>query len=446
MPSNPRGLDDWKAKYAGLLAELEAKEYAWTTLETALRLAGTQLAIAALGQSEDLDKVVDAVLAELRRPETDPAALGHALQRLKPTVRDVEQGTATMRLLAIDAAADADAKIAALLKRLAVRIAEFPELADAGGELMRAIGNSSTGRNWEAITELLADGIAAAVDVMREQRKALELFLEEVTVQLASFETWATWQQGDAVARADSSETLEQSVQEQMQGLREAFDSTPSITELKFKVQRRLDAVAERLHEFREAERASLAEAARRHAELDAEIGRLRQLADSQRERLLTDALTGVHSRHAYEQRLDEEFHRWQRQPQPFSFAIWDIDEFKSVNDRFGHQAGDRLLQMIGKLFNAGRRREDFIARIGGEEFALLMPGAALEEAKRVVDRVREQIASTPFHHRGKPQQVTVSCGLTEFREGDTAETVYARADAALYRAKSEGRNHCVAI
>jgi diguanylate cyclase len=114
------------------------------------------------------------------------------------------------------------------------------------------------------------------------------------------------------------------------------------------------------------------------------------------------------------------------------------------VNDSYGHSAGDRLLSMIGKLLSQGKREEDFLARIGGEEFALLLPATNLEQARQVVERIRTQIAATAFHYKGQREQVTLSCGLTEFRDGDTPLTIYQRADAALYRAKESGRNRCV--
>ena len=96
----------------------------------------------------------------------------------------------------------------------------------------------------------------------------------------------------------------------------------------------------------------------------------------------MIDSLTGVHSRYAYERRLAEEFQRWQRHSQPLSFSIWDIDLFKRVNDSYGHEAGDRLLRGVADLFGRNKRAEDFLARIGGEEFVLLLPMTPLDAAQ----------------------------------------------------------------
>ncbi len=156
------------------------------------------------------------------------------------------------------------------------------------------------------------------------------------------------------------------------------------------------------------------------------------------------DALTKLHSRYAYEERVQQEFERWQNEDSPLVYTLWDVDKFKSINDEYGHDAGDRLLRRIGLIMNKHRRCEDFIARIGGEEFVLLLPGSTLEQAIGIADRLREAVASTPFNYRGKRRSVTISCGITEFRPGDTPLIVYKRADQALYEAKNGGRNRCI--
>ena len=193
------------------------------------------------------------------------------------------------------------------------------------------------------------------------------------------------------------------------------------------------------------------AEHERRASELSKEIAELKGRADDliklcaeQEARLMMDALTGCHSRYAYERRLEEEFQRWQRHSQPLTFSVWDIDLFKRVNDSYGHEAGDRLLRAVTQLFAQNKRAEDFLARIGGEEFARLLPMTTLEAATTVADKLRCVVAGAEFRHHGDPVRVTVSAGLTDFRRGDTPTTVYERADRALYQAKQQGRNHCV--
>ncbi len=234
--------------------------------------------------------------------------------------------------------------------------------------------------------------------------------------------------------------------------LNQEVGESPDLSYLKTRVQARLDNVAQQLIEFRHKEERRQAEDDERTSELTAEVSKLKgrteeliKLCAEQETRLMTDSLTGAHSRYAYERRIAEEFQRWQRHSQPLSFSIWDIDLFKRVNDSYGHEAGDRLLRGVADLLGRNKRGEDFLARIGGEEFVLLLPMTPLDAAQAVAEKLRSGIESAAFRHHGEPVKVTISSGLTEFRVGDTPTAVYERADRALYQAKQQGRNRCVA-
>ena len=140
---------------------------------------------------------------------------------------------------------------------------------------------------------------------------------------------------------------------------------------------------------------------------------------------------------------LDEEIARHKRFTTPLVLAVWDVDHFKKVNDRFGHRAGDKVLRTIAAALRDGIRETDFLARYGGEEFVLLMTGSALDECLPVAERLRSAVAATGFHFRGQAVTITASCGLAEFDKAETVEQWFERADKALYRAKQSGRNRC---
>ena len=158
----------------------------------------------------------------------------------------------------------------------------------------------------------------------------------------------------------------------------------------------------------------------------------------------MLDPLTQVHSRYAYDHRIDEEFGRWLRYDLPLSFAIWDVDHFKRVNDTYGHKAGDRALTKLAQLVRSKLRDSDFLARIGGEEFVVLMPGLAVEQASIAVTKLITTVEAAGFNYRGERVPITISSGVTEFRPGDEPDVVYGRADRALYDAKTAGRNRMI--
>lgn len=156
----------------------------------------------------------------------------------------------------------------------------------------------------------------------------------------------------------------------------------------------------------------------------------------------LSDALTGFRNRLWLDQTLPRIVQRHLHASEPLCIAMMDIDHFKSVNDAFGHAAGDAVLMGVGRLVRGNLRPSDFAARVGGEEFALILPQTLLPGAITATERLREAIAAAKFHHGGRRlPQVTVSIGLVELELGASAGQLLARADVALYAAKQGGRN-----
>jgi len=153
------------------------------------------------------------------------------------------------------------------------------------------------------------------------------------------------------------------------------------------------------------------------------------------------DPLTGLPNRRHAMELLEYEDRRAVRETVPPCLCMIDLDYFKRVNDTYGHAAGDEVLQRFAQGAAAALRGPDMLARWGGEEFLLMMPTTTVEEALRVVDRLR-QVLTTPFVWANQPAlQVTFSAGLAGLRAGETCLEAVARADAALYRSKQDGRN-----
>ncbi|RPI58092.1 MAG: diguanylate cyclase, partial [Lysobacterales bacterium] len=375
----------WKTKYRELVEELEDKERAWAKLEAALRAAAGKLAVAAFGQSPELDAAIDHVMAVLR---TDPLALNldssmTGLMRALKAESAVETrsappgpGAAPGGVVIVPTASAVTDEIVSLLHAFVRRLAEMPPLVETARMLSRRLETGVPQGGWEPFLRSVADAVGEVVNALESQRRELEQFLEQVTHQLAEFEGWTRWQAGAAQSRRDDTLGLEATVQAEMVHLNEEVVASPDLAYLKIKVKARLDNVARELLDFRHKEERRQAEDKTRASELRQEVAKLKgrtdelvKLCAEQETRLMTDPLTGAHSRYAYERRLEEEFQRWQRHSQPLSFSVWDIDLFKGVNDTFGHEAGDRLLRGVADLLGRNKRAEDFLARVGGEEF-----------------------------------------------------------------------------
>ena len=160
------------------------------------------------------------------------------------------------------------------------------------------------------------------------------------------------------------------------------------------------------------------------------------------RKRAGTDALTGLCSRHLFDEIAAHEVARARRQKEPLSVALLDIDRFKAINDKLGHPAGDAVLRGLGPVIRKALRTEDQIARHGGEEIAILLPNTKIDHAGIVLDRVRRDIMAMIVPELGGRWVVTASIGAAELQDDDSGfATMLARADAALARAKEAGRN-----
>ncbi|MBI1207642.1 MAG: diguanylate cyclase [Azospirillum sp.] len=157
------------------------------------------------------------------------------------------------------------------------------------------------------------------------------------------------------------------------------------------------------------------------------------------------DPLTGLRSRRDMQAELEREYNRFTRTGQPFCLAICDIDFFKSVNDRFGHDIGDRVLAAVATCINRGIRSFDEAFRMGGEEFLICLKDAAMADGFAVIERLRCDLALMPIDlSDGTTLTVTASFGLIQAQTGVAIDDMVVNADRALYQAKNSGRNRVV--
>ena len=160
----------------------------------------------------------------------------------------------------------------------------------------------------------------------------------------------------------------------------------------------------------------------------------------------ILDGLTGVHNKRFFMEFLEREMARAQRYRSPLALVLFDIDEFKKVNDTFGHLAGDTILKELCRRLKPRIRREDLIARYGGEEFACVLSGTASPGAAHFAESLRVMCEREPFQHEGQVIPVTISLGIAVRDGTDTldVEAMIQQADEKLYLAKRAGRNRVV--
>jgi diguanylate cyclase len=267
--------------------------------------------------------------------------------------------------------------------------------------------------------------------------------LEEIANHLAG-------EAADQKSAQTSSHQLDLLVMNEVRSLNSDVQRAEELGLLRNRVRDRLELISSHLQEFRTREGvrvcAQLDRTQRmriRVGDLEREIHGLHKSLQEEQSLRMIDALTSIPNRAAYDDRIRHEFMRWQRESTPVSVLAWDIDRFKEINDAYGHSAGDKVLRVIAQHLAHHVRGTDFVARYGGEEFVMILIGTAADQALQAADKIRVGIANMGFHFHSKPIAVTASCGITTFRGDDTPETIFDRADRALYRAKDGGRNRC---
>lgn len=156
-----------------------------------------------------------------------------------------------------------------------------------------------------------------------------------------------------------------------------------------------------------------------------------------------TDPLTQLSNRRDFLEKFQQEIIRFERSGTPFSVILGDIDDFKLINDRFGHDCGDFVLVTIAKIFKSMIRKQDSVGRWGGEEFILLLPEAPLQGGKTVAEGIRKRIAGETFSYQQQHLSITITFGVCEYKGVMGIDACVKRADEALYSGKQKGKN-CV--
>ncbi len=429
----------YREKYLRLVDELDAKEREWSALGERLRRILTHLTIIAEGPATP---EISAALAELR----DDLKAGLDLEKLENRVEELKD-----RVLAETRWADPDQPappVHHVLIHLVERLPLPPECAE---EALALIETFEAGIAPDDLPDAI-EGITGLVyrmqSLVQEEKAQLETLLQEMAQRLRQIDQGihGAWERSQEGFRA--SRRLDTAVRQEMRGLSERSAGAGDVGTLRDWIRSSLEAIEAHLEAHRRADES-------REKELQAEVDRLRHTvtqlegeveeqrdrARTAREQSLRDPLTGCFNRLAYEERVRAEEARWRRYGSPLSIIVVDVDRFKSINDRFGHRAGDKVLKAIARIADSQIREVDFFGRYGGEEFVVLLPETPLAAAVKVAEKIRRSVEAFRFHTRGKPVPVTVSCGVAQFRPGDTASSAFERADQALYRAKEAGRN-----
>lgn len=302
--------------------------------------------------------------------------------------------------------------------------------------------------NWYELVPVLDDLSVLVLALNHSGQSEFQLYLRRLNERLAAFQTGLQHvhdqrQDGQTQERAFG-DALRGQVNELQSEVQEATDLDSLKLSLDSRLEGLLTSLAEQQsqRETREQEASDrLSALTERVASMEREAQQYRGHLEEQRQKALCDPLTGLPNRAAWSERLELEVARWQRHGGDLLLAVLDVDLFKRINDGYGHLAGDKVLKIIASELQRRLRKTDFIARFGGEEFVVLLGATPLAGGATLIEQLRAAVAACPFHFKGERVVVTLSAGLAAFAPGEDADTVFERADQALYRAKRAGRD-----
>ncbi|HEY9149456.1 MAG TPA: diguanylate cyclase [Gammaproteobacteria bacterium] len=305
-------------------------------------------------------------------------------------------------------------------------------------------------RDWPALLGEIAGLVREIRQRIQTEKKELETFLRQLTERLQEVDAQLQGSESLREARLQSSRELDAAVKQEVRGMESRVQAAEDLDQLKSELQTHLDNIVQQLGQHQREEEQSHQQAREEMSRLQSrlqtmeeEAERLRNRARDEHHQAMTDSLTGIPNRLAFDEHMAGEFARWKRFHTPLALLVWDVDRFKDLNDQYGHKAGDKVLKAVAQTLQEHIRETDFIARYGGEEFVLIMSGAEVDVLEEVANKLRSAVSGCGFHFRGNAVQVTISCGIASFAGEDTPETVFERADRALYRAKDLGRDRC---
>ena len=485
---------EWRDKYRDVLSRLAAEEARWSKTQNVLKLLIGRLCLAAQGRDDRLDEEI-ARVAEVSRKQIDADSLDMLIAPLSAAVAaldsadraHVQTGTGSSRKLestgsvsaaaanavtsptargrqAANADADERGTVSALTgapvpatdeafgaTAVLDRLALLPELKPVVGELRSRKNDSLDIHELADLLERVTRFATEQRAQVQKEKLELENIVQQLATRLEEISQHFSGELADRNAGQEDCEQLNLKVTDEVKQLRLTAESVSDIATLRQQLTARLDAISNHLTDFRTREetrvrtyRDRVTRMRTRIAVLERESRTLHESLREEQRMAMIDALTGIPNRAAYDDRIEEEYKRWKRFARPVSILAWDIDRFKTINDAYGHKAGDKVLRVIGQHLARHVRDTDFVGRYGGEEFVMLLVGTDTSEARTVAEKIRQEVSQLGFHFHDQPVSITASCGITCFIGEDTPDVAFDRADKALYRAKDAGRNCCI--
>ncbi|MBW1947854.1 MAG: GGDEF domain-containing protein [Deltaproteobacteria bacterium] len=462
-----REFKDLSAKYNQTLKDLQYTEVQAREIEESLKELALILTIFAKNDDEPaLEKELETLKDTLKK-HTVPSRIINTTKELKNLLFKIDAGALEEfpEDKAVEAAGpeDVEDNIRDILAALVGEIASFedPNLQEQAQDLALRIGSDFTLDNFEPFVHEIFNLIFQIKELMRHKREELYRFSQEVMVHLEETEkalvkTLDSDRDRFMILEVD----FEMRVHEDMQEIEQSFKMRgKSLDEIRTAVLNRIGSIRRHFLEKKADDEARIKQIEKEKKSVQKRLKsvhrryqdftRQSKTAFEEMERFkkasLHDRLTEVYNRRAFDFQIKKALEDLQRGTlEEFSLIVFDVDKFRTINNTYGHRAGDKILLHVARLTGEGIRKDDFLARYGGDEFVVILPESNLKAAARIANKIRTSIGRVEFkvfRDRDLFIKVTLSIGVAAGRKDDTPNDLFVRADQALYLAKEKGRN-----
>ncbi len=340
-----------------------------------------------------------------------------------------------------------------VLKEFA-RLLNQLELSNKYNKKLALIKKSLSNKiSHEKLLQSFLDTLNLLIENFNEEKLISKSFLFTLSKTLSTVQTTVKTTLTSCQDSHKKHSHLNSQLQNQIIEMTNVVDDATSLSEIKIDINEKLRHIANTLgqktkfeHKQNEELKTHLNDMTNKVSTLQIQSQSFEKRLQEQQIKSMLDALTKLNNRAAYDEYFAKEMVRYHHKPFELALVIMDLDDFKRINDTYGHTAGDKTLQVIAKTLKTQLPKEAFISRYGGEEFVIIFSGISQKELLNELNVLREYIARLPFKFKNTKVSITTSIGVSHIKPSDNVHIAFERADTALYQAKEQGKNQVVYI
>lgn len=340
-------------------------------------------------------------------------------------------------------------------KKIIKRFGDFLSKVSVSRKYQDQLKLIKSGLRDDMPKDKLFDSFLAAFDVissdLKRERNTAKIFLSTLSETLATVQSAVKTTIDSQQKSQNKLQALNDKMQGQINDMASDLDKANSLVDIKVDINAKLQAIAKTLEEKTNFENNQQVLFAEQLATMKEKVSKLEEQSrvfekriQEQQAKSLQDALTKLYNRAAFDEHFSKEIARCQHNKLPLAIVVADLDDFKRINDTYGHTAGDKTLQVLANTFKKHLDDQAFVARYGGEEFVFIFNELKKDELIHTLNLLRKSVAMLPFKFKNNKVSMTLSIGATHITQEDNVHIAFERADTALYQAKERGKNQVV--